>query len=83
MARKARLHPACGYTHVSHNTGTDSFYLSTSLIQRICGEYTHSNLSGSRATSGDLVFTVPNDDTNATLTIVLLKTPSWEMPFED
>ena len=59
-----------GYTYVfACNTGTNSFYLSTQLNSTaFAGEYTHSNLSGSRATSGDLVFTVPNDfDTNVTL----------------
>ena len=59
-----------GYTYVfACNTGTNSFYLSTQLNSTgFASEYTHSNLSGSRATSGDLIFTVPNDfDTNATL----------------
>ena len=59
-----------GYTYVfACNTGTNAFYLSTQLNSTgFASEYTHSNLSGSRATSGDLVFTVPNDfDTNVSL----------------
>ena len=54
---------------LSCNTGTNAFYLSTQLNSTgFASEYTHSNLSGSRATSGDLVFTVPNDfDTNVSL----------------
>ncbi|MBT3637997.1 MAG: hypothetical protein HN531_13750 [Opitutae bacterium] len=59
-----------GYTYVfSCNTGTEAFYLSTQLNSTgFAGMYTHSNLNGSGATSGNLVFTVPTDfDTNATL----------------
>ncbi|MBN38370.1 MAG: hypothetical protein CMI29_07875 [Opitutae bacterium] len=59
-----------GYTYVfSCNTGTNEFYLaSQSNSTGHTGEYTHANLTGSRATSGNLVFTVPNDfDTNVTL----------------
>jgi uncharacterized repeat protein (TIGR02543 family) len=59
-----------GYTYVfSCNTGTNQFYLSTQLNSTgFAGEYTHLNLTGSRATSGNMVFTVPSDfDSNTTL----------------
>jgi uncharacterized repeat protein (TIGR02543 family) len=59
-----------GYTYTfSCNTGTDAFYLATQGNSTgYAGAYTDSNLSGSGATSGNLVFTVPNDfDTNVTL----------------
>ena len=59
-----------GYTYTfSCNTGSNEFYLSTQPgSTAYAGEYTDANLTGSRATSGDLVFTVPNSfDTNTTL----------------
>jgi uncharacterized repeat protein (TIGR02543 family) len=59
-----------GYTYVfSCNTGAEEFYLSTQINSTgFAGMYTHSDLNGSGATSGNLVFTVPSDfDTNITL----------------
>jgi len=59
-----------GYTYTfACNTGTDAFYLSTQVNSTgFANEYTDANLTGSRTTSGNLVFTVPNNfDTNVTL----------------
>lgn len=59
-----------GYTYTfACNTGSDEFYLSSQIGSTgYSNEYTDANLTGSGATSGNLVFTVPNNfDTNVTL----------------
>jgi hypothetical protein len=59
-----------GYTYTfACSTGSDAFYLSTQVNSSgFSAEYTDSNLTGSRATVGNLTFTIPNSfDTNTTL----------------
>ncbi len=59
-----------GYTyHFNCSTSTHEFYLSTeNNSTNFNQEYTHANLTGSRTSSGTLIFTVPSDyNTNINL----------------